>query len=478
MAGIGFQLKELFNESGVFKTVKAYSYSALVTVGPMFLCILLITFSKELLLHLDAPIYEADRFLAAVEYAFIFSQVITGGFSFSISRFIADQTYLKKEEYVLSSMYGLIAVCVAIGSICSWLLYYNSPLPFLFKLVTYIFFLELIIIWIQCMYVSAIKDYVKIAKSFVYGVVVAGGLLWISYKYFDLATSTTVFICLDIGFLVIVLKFTQYIKQFFRVNNHEYFRFLIYLEKYPSLFLSGFFYVAGLYAHNIIVWQGDLGIIVDHTFRIAPFYDVPVFFAYLTVLPAMILFMVSVETNFYEVHRKYYYRILNGFPLKDIIQAKKELYKVVSVELSLIAEVQVVVSFISLGVGIQLLPLLGMTGEQVHIFIILTLSNFFFILLYTIVIILLYFDDRQGAFRSTMTFSALMIISTIILSLIYDMNGISVFIASFLTVIYTIRKLIHYLNNIDYYTFCTQPVVFIEKVTKTEQILKKFNSIS
>ncbi len=43
MAGIGFELKKLFKERSLFYDIKAYFISSLVSIGPVFLCILLIT---------------------------------------------------------------------------------------------------------------------------------------------------------------------------------------------------------------------------------------------------------------------------------------------------------------------------------------------------------------------------------------------------------------------------------------------------
>ena len=472
MAGIGFQLKKLFQGSGFFWNLRAYSYSAIVTIGPMLLTILLILVAKELLIAVETPYVEVERFMAATEYAFIFSQIITGGFTFVISRYVADQTFLEKEENVLSSMYGLISVCVMLGGVSAILFYARSPLPLSFKVVTYVFFIELIIIWLQSMYVSALKDYIKIVKSFLIGVGVAAVAIWLSVQVFGFKNATALFISLDLGFLVIILMFTQYIKQFFNINNHKYFKFLIYLEKYPFLFFGGLLYVFGLYGHNIVVWQGSLKISIDDTFIIAPYYDVPVFYAYLTFLPAMILFMVTVETTFYDVYKKYYHRILHSFSLQDILNAKREMFKIVSLELTFIAEVQLFVIFSSIAFGIKLLTWLGMTLEQIHIFTILVLGSLFFTLMFTIVIILLYFDDRNGAFFTTLLFAICSITITALTPNV-EYLGLSVFLASFISVCFALYKLINYLNNIDYYTFCSQPIVYQEKITRTELLLRK-----
>lgn len=463
MAGIGFQLKKMFNERGLLANVRAYSYSAIVTVGPLALCILLMTVAQQLLISVNTPYAERELFLAATQYALIFSQIITGGFNLIVSRYIADQLFLEKYENILASMFGVIAICVFLGGMSAFVFFSFSPLDITFKIVSYILFVELIIVWIQCMYVSALKDYMKIVKSFLIGVIISGLAVYICIKFLHIYSATAMMICLDIGFFFMLIKFTQYIRDFFKVNNFKYFLFLSYMKKYPLLFICGFCYTLGLYGHNFIVWQGKHQHIVEDTFVIAPFYDVPVFFAYLSVLPAMVLFVVSVETNFYTAYKTYYNRILNSFPLKDILSAKRDMFKVLSLELSFIAEIQLFVAICSIALGLKFLPLLGLTYDQIQLFIFFVLGFLFFILMYTVVLLLLYYDDQKGASWTTVIYTVGSMLLTFIFLNIGN-YGFSIFITAFIGLSFALWKLSKYLNRIDYYTFCSQPLIPKKKI--------------
>ncbi|QHE53634.1 exopolysaccharide Pel transporter PelG [Pontibacillus sp. HMF3514] len=472
MAGIGFELKKLFNSSTIFSNFKAYGYSTIVTVGPMFLCIIMILVTRYLLKWIGAPSGEIELFMSASQYAFIFSQIITGGFTFSISRYVADQTYLNKNEYILSSMYGLISICVMLGGVVAFIFYFDSPLDFAFKLSSFLFFICLIIIWVQAMYVSALKDYIKIVRSFIVGVLISTILILISVILFKFKTATAIFICLDVGFFIMVLQFSKTIRDYFPVNNQLYFHFLIYLEKHPYLFWGGYLFTIGLYSHLIMVWFTKYQVVIKDTFYIAPFYDVPVFFSYLTVLPSMILFMVSVETNFYKSHKLYYHRVIHGASLKDILNAKKKLFKVVSLELTFIAEIQLFVVITSIAIGVQFFPEIGMTPNQIHIFTVLTLGNLFFILMNTIVIMMLYFDAQKITFSCLALFSVSSI-TLVGVGIVHNIYGFPMFISSFLAFSLAFYLLRRILNNIDYNTYCTQPIIYFEQETKIEAFLKK-----
>ena len=477
MAGIGFQLKPLYEQSHFLSQLRAYGYSAITAVGPMFLTILLVIACREWLLYLEAPTNEINVFMAAVQYAFIFSQVLIGGFLFVISRYVADQTFMEKEENVLSSMYGTIGITVFVGFIAAVLFYWSSPLPFLYKLLTYLFFTELSIIWVLSMYVSALKDYKKIVKSYLFGTILAAFLIWMLTTVFNQMTAIAVFIGLTIGFLVIIVLLMRNIFQYFQLNNKQYFHFLTYIEKYPALFAIGLFYYLGLYGHNMAVWIGDRGIVVADTFMMAPYYDTPVFYAYLSILPALILFMVTVETTFYAVYKKYYGRILNGFPLQDIESAKQEMYRVLRLEILFLAQVQLLVTILFLFVGVRFLPSLGLTQDQIDIFMVVVLGSWFLSLMITIFLVLLYFDEKKAAFLLTGVYALLSVTLTFLFMNFFNQYGGGMFIAALISLIFGSRLLVSRLNDLDYTTFCYQPIVQKTSTTKTEWLLKKIGSL-
>jgi uncharacterized membrane protein len=477
MAGIGFQLKELYNQSNFFAQLRAYGFSAVTAVGPMFLSILLITAAREWLMALEAPSSEVSLFIASVQYAFIFSQILTGGFLFILSRFLADQMFMEKEENILSSLYGAIGVVLLIGIIVAMIFYWSSPLPLSFKFISYLFFMELNIIWILSIYVSALKDYRKIVWSYLLGVIAAILFIWAATGLFGIETALAVFIGLDLGFLLIAIMLMRHIFSFFRWDNKQYFYFLTYMEKYPFLFFIGLFYYLGLYGHNFAVWFGNRQVVVADTFFMATYYDTPVFYAYFSLLPSLILFMVTLETKFYTTYKKYYWRILNGFPLKDIESAKQEMFRILRFEILFLAQVQLVVTFVFLFMGVHFLPFLGLIQDQIDIFMVIVLGSWFLSLVITLFLILLYFDERKAAFSLTGFYALSSFAATILLNKFFDIHGAGMFIAAVLSFGYGSWLLVRQLNEIDYSTFCYQPIVYKEKITRTEQFLRKVGSL-
>lgn len=472
MAGIGFQLKELYNQSNFLGQLRAMSFSAIVATGPMFLTILLITVVREWLLVLNTPLSEVLLFMSTTQYAFIFSQLLTGGFLFLIARYVADQTFLEQETKVLSSLYGVLAITFLLGFVVTLIFYWNSPLPFAYKFASYLFFVELIGIWVLSMYVSALKDYKRIIVSYVVGVGISFLVSWLLIQMFEVTTAFAMMISLVLGFGVVYGMLFRYVKHYFQVDDKNYFDFLRYVEKYPLLFGIGFFYYLGLYGHSFFVWgSSEYQTIVAETFAIAPFYDVPVFYAYLSVLPALVLFMVTIETKFYVTYKKYYSRILNGSSLSEIENAKREMFRVLRLELLFLAQVQLLVVLLAIFLGLTLLPAIGVTQGQLDIYVYGAIGSWFIGMMINVFMLMLYFDERKSAFSVIALFAGVTMIMTVISLTTWLPLGSNLFIGGAVAMLTSIVVLTKNLNNIDYATFCTQPIVMKEKPTRIEKYL-------
>lgn len=463
MAGIGFELRKMFHNRGSISNIRAYAFSSLVTVGPMLLCIFMVTFLQQLLIHMNASYLDRMAFLCAVQYAFIFSLLLTCGFNMSLSRYIADKIYLKEYEDIIASMYGVISVCVLIGGMIGALFYYFSPLEASFKVPAYLLFIELIIVWLQASYLTALKDYMRIVKG--YGIAVIVAILSAVCFLFVLEIQLAVgmLISLTIGFFVMIVTSAIHLESFFQRRQRNYFLFLTYLDKYPTLLFTGLFASLGFYIHNFIYWlAGPLQESVAHTYLIAPTYDVPAFYASLSILPTMVVFVVSVETSFYEKYRDYYATILGTGSLQNIMRAKQDMIQVLMQQLSFMLELQLFFTLVSLALGISFLPAIGFTSTEIETFNILVVADFFYVAMFVVTLLLLYFDDRKGAFITTCIFVGSTLLITLVM-LPLENYGFSFFVAAFLSLAAALVRLVYFLKNIDYYTFCSQPLVIREK---------------
>lgn len=478
MAGIGFELRRLFREQGLINNVRAYAYSSLATVGPMILCMVLIFALQRMMTAYDSGYADWELYIATVSYCFIFSIVLTSGMSIVITRYVADMLFEKKYDRLMSSFYGSLIVMLPIGSIAAVWFLSGVTAELDYKVAAYFFFMELIVIWLQGVYLSALKDYIRIARGFIFGGICAllGG--WLLFQFTELQGTTAALFGLDIGFFVIaVLSFYHFEQKFPKGGSEYYFDFLKYFRKYGSLFFAGCFVYSGVYLHNFVYWWGPQGSEVADRFRVMPFYDLPVFYAFLSVMPTLVTFVVSVETSFYEKFRLYYLQILNGGTLADIAAAKKKMQKTLVREISFLMEIQLLFTVLAVALGIKFLPKIGFTMAQLDLFNILALGYFLFIVMFVLIHILMYFDDRKGVLWIGALFVALnLVCSYLMMHWTYD--GLGMFIASFIALGVTIGRVLYVLRNIDYYTFCSQPVNQTKRSREKSMFAKPGISIS
>ncbi|WP_276354075.1 exopolysaccharide Pel transporter PelG [Cohnella caldifontis] len=464
MAGVGFELRKLFRDQGIVHTFKAYAYSSLTTVGPMFVCMLMILFLQTLLAHNGASYPDRELFLATVVYAFVFSVLVTGGLSMLLTRFLSDRMFEKKYEHLLSSYYGAIGVCLPIGAVAAWLFLRHVQAGSAFKAAAYLLFAELIVVWIQSVHLSALKDYKRIVRNFSFGAgfAIVGTWAWFRFTPYDNALSAVCWI--DLGLLIIVGLTARHFAGFFPPRSSRlYWSFLSYLNKYPSLLLIGTFLYAGVYVHSFVYWfSPDFGESVASAYRISSYYDLPVFYAYLSVVPTLVTFVVSVETSFYDKFRDYYTKIISSGTLQEITRAKQEMQRTLMQEVSFVMEVQLLFTVVSLAVGIKALPAIGLTMEQLDIFKILVLGYYAFIVAFVLLLLMLYFDDRRGVAWISGGF-VLLNAGLTLWTMRHGQHGLGMFIASFIALVVALVRLRLYVRNIDYYTFCAQPLVVVEK---------------
>ena len=243
------------------------------------------------------------------------------GIIMTVSRYVSDKLYMEDTKDVLASMFGAISITVATGSVFGFIFYISSPIAFLFKLFSYLIFIELSVINILMVYVSAVKDYKKVALSFSIGLIVTIGI-GIILNFFQIEILTAMMAGLTIGFFVNILFLLFVIKKFFKIMTNKVFDFILYLKKMPLLFLINLFYTAGLFGHNIIFWiWSDLSVKSMGTYLNAPSYDTAAFYSIFTIIPSLVVFVVKTETAFYTKYKEFCDSIINGGTFRDIKNA-------------------------------------------------------------------------------------------------------------------------------------------------------------
>lgn len=480
MAGIGFELRKLYRKQGLVHNIKAYAYSTTTTVGPMLLCLVLVFVQQWLMKRHDVSYLQNELFIATLAYCFVFSIIVTSGLSLLVTRFIADRIYEKKYGDVINAYYGSVLLILPIAAIIAVTFLFFVEESLLYKIVAYIFFIELVMIWMQNVFMSALKDYKRIFMSFAIAVLLSIIASLLLYQFTALDPVIVALLGMDIGFASILISASLHFENVFpRGEQRNYLTFLQLMKRYPAITFSGLFVYSGVYIHNLVYWlfSDENMLIADH-FLLMPFYDVAVFYAYLTVLPSLIFFVVIIETDFYEQFLNYYRNVIDGGTYESVQAAKKKMQKVLLFRLGFLAEIQLLFTTLGIALGLLFLPKIGFLALQLDVYITLCFSYFFFILFFVVLHILMYFDDRRGILYMSGGFVVGSAILTFT-SMKIEMHGMGMFFASFILLLIVLARLLYILKNIDYYTYCPQPMVTIgpEGTAKKKSILHKRKQI-
>ncbi|CAJ1003841.1 MULTISPECIES: exopolysaccharide Pel transporter PelG [Bacillales] len=463
MAGIGFQLKRLFDREGLFGRVQAISYASLVTVGPILSCMAAVAAVHWLLVTEMAPYRARLLFQAGTAYVFAFSFIVAAPFSMLFTRLASDQLYDKRYDELLPTFYRSLQLALGSAAVPAAAFLLLAPLELAEKLVLVVMYMELIVIWMGVVYVSAMKAYRRIAGAFFAGMLLAMIAVWLYVRLEgEHLAAWGLFAGLAGGFFVTASVLLWEIERFFRTPKPLYPNGLVsYLRQYPSLLAIGLFTAFSMYAHQFAQWVFH-GEWLEGTFLLAPEYDVAVYYAVLSVLPTLVWFVVSVETAFYPKYRQYYDAILGQGSIIEIDRARREMEQVLIGEMAKLMGIQLVFSLVAVACGILYLPYIGFTAQQVDTFNILVMSFYTYIMTSVSLLLLLYFDDRKGALALSAIFLAANIAAAWALRDI-EYQGLSLFAASFPVLIATLSRLIYRLRRLHYATFSAQPLASREQ---------------
>lgn len=459
MAGIGFELKKIFNKNTISSHIKGFSYASFVSVGPMIISVVMLIIIGRILKHEEVSIKDRELVNVAIMYAYIFAMINVSGYVMLASRYIADKLFIEDLKDVLASLVGVIAISTFTGGLIALGFYIRSPLPLDFKLLSYMLFLELSILYILIAYVSAVKDYKKVAYSFALGVLITI-VSSIVLNLLGVNIILAVLLGIDFGFFITITILLAVIKRFFGVLSNKIFDFLKYIYKMPMLFFVNIFYTLGLFVHSFIFWKfSDVSISLNDTYLAAPTYDMATFFAVLTILPSIVLFVVKVETSFYEKYKSFCQAIVNGGSLRDLQIAKVNMVEVIRREISYIIEVQFILTFLLIIIGVNVvLPLMGSSSQTIELFTFLAIGYFLTYITFIIVTILLYFDNQEAAFKITGFFLLSNTLLTYIsIQLGDDYYGLGLCASALLSLVISMQLLNNTLHQIDYRLFCKQP---------------------
>lgn len=412
MAGIGFRLRELMKTDTFSGVLQAYCFAGIIGSGPWVLSIVGILLIGIINTENAYTAPFIGEFQISVTYLMATSLILTGPLQLMFTRFVADRLYEKHDEQVLPNLVGAIFIVVAVsGTFASICLIYLFAGSVLYRLLMLSGLVILSSIWIVVIILSGLKAYREILLAFLIGY---GITVWASMELtaFGLEGLLSGFI---LGHSILLFMLLNVVFRSYSSNQLIAFDFLRRSQIFPSLAITGLLYNLAIWADKFIFWfNPQTSTAIISPLRGSELYDLPIFLAYLSIIPGMAVFLLRMETDFVEQYTKFYAAINEGAPLKQILQIYEEMMRVIRRGFIEIFKVQGMVVIILLALGDKLLAWVGISPFYRILLNIDLVAVGVQVLLLAVLNLLFYFDYRKDALYLCLLFAVSNIVFTLL----------------------------------------------------------------
>lgn len=455
MAGIGFRLQKILENDSYTATLKAHFFSILICAGPWIFSILTLFALNAFIPESISP-FQYVYFRSVMIYVFAFSLITIGPLHFPITRYLADKLYNRESDAMVPVFNTSLAVVMIIQLIIGSLFFGGAGGTVSNRVLSVMIFITIGAIWLVMIFLTALRDYKAIASAYALGSLAAVFASLILGKQIGLNGYLLGY---WIGHAVILLLWSARIFVEFpstRFWDWDIFRSAV---RYPVLIWTGFFYNLALWIDKIIFWASPHAFSVTERLRTYAGYDNAAFFAYLTIIPALSLFMIRIETDFYFHYRKYYMRISAKAPLSGILRARKAISLSLKFSTMQLIRFQAPVSLAVIAFAPELAEVLKMSSASIPTFRIMVAGAFLHSFLLMTFIIILYFDFQKMAMVCAALFCVLNgLFSYITTMLPAQYFGYGYFFSALICLTISYYWLDSRIRNLEFHTFSPQPI--------------------
>jgi len=393
MAGIGFEIRKILKEETIFSIVKAFSYAGVVSSGPWIISMISILISGYV-----AGLYFNDQhivvnFTLMVTYLIALSLLLTSFSQLSFTRYVSDVLFRKESEKVLPNTIGIIIINMIAGVFFilpfSVSIYVDTK-NFILAMVFESTFVILCALWIVNIVLTGLKNYKYITFSFLisYALIVVFAIFTgkEGLEFFMLSFFIGQAVLL---FLLMLLMFKEF-------KSDKLVAFDFSKEIYKDLVFIGFFLNASIWVDKFIFWfdpstsyQG-VGLL-----RYSPIYDYPIFLAYLSIAPAMAIFLFRIETDFALFYDKYFSAAREGGTLKELYIYANEMIDSAKIGLIEILRIQILVGFFLVLFSDKIFKFFKISIVYIPLFVVDLIGTTLQVFFMSIITVLFYLDKRR-----------------------------------------------------------------------------------
>jgi len=327
MAGIGFALQKLSSRNSLASRSMAGAHAILIASGPWIVIMsglgILYFLSRT---ALDAS--ELTTFSVLVIYSFALSLVLTAPISMEatlrVSALLYKRQFDRVQDVYLGALVLTTVVALALGLFFAFgLLNLSAGLA----VAAIVCIMQVSHLWLAMAFVAAIKQYAAVTSAFAIGLScsVVFGVAAARLGYGPAGMLVGFSIGLAVAFCVLnflILRTFPSERRSLRATAGSL------LSQRP---LSITFFAASLagalavWIDKVVVWHSGEAAAVQQGLLYAPRYDSPMFIAYLSIVPVMSVYVVWLETTFFDGYRHYRDIVQSGGTLRQLEEQRRVL---------------------------------------------------------------------------------------------------------------------------------------------------------
>ena len=456
MAGIGFELRKILNRDSYFALVRAYAYAGLISSGPWVLSILGLVAIGLLSVNIAVPNLLISQFQVSVTYLIMASLILTGVLQLSFTRWVSDQLFGHRSDTIVPNFAGVLLVTNLVAGSLSLVLVFASfsGESVIYRALLVAGFVTMSDVWLATIFMSGLKFYKTIVLLFAggYGVSVVLAVLLRGQGLEGLLAGYIV------GQFLMLMGMVFIILRSFPAERLIAFDCFRPGAMYPTLMAVGLLFNFAIWADKIVFWlAADTGHPVIGPLRASVIYDMPVFLAYLGIIPGMAVFLVRFETDFVEWYDKFYNAVREGGSLEEIARMRDEMVFAIRQGLFDIIKIQTLSVLVLVVFAPTLFDKLNISPLYLPLFYVDAVAASLQVALLAVMNVFFYLDKRREVLATVALLAALNVLLSIVsLRLGVVFYGYGFALAMLVTLVFSLRVLERKLGRLEYETFMLQ----------------------
>ena len=456
MAGIGFELRKLLKKDSLLGLVQAYAYAGVIGSGPWVLSIVGMLLIGFLSASVVVPPILITQFQVSVTWLIASSLIVTGVVQLAFTRWISDRLFEKRDNLVLSNLNGLLLAVISVGGALGVVLAFVAfpGHDLVYRVLMLAAFVLLCGIWIVTILLSGLKRYKQILLMYAlgYGLTVVAALIARPWGLNGLMFGFV------LGHLVLFVGMWVIVAAGYPSDEAVSFAFFKKETRYPSLMIIGVLYNLGVWMDKFVFWlYPPTSESIIGPLRASVIYDLPVFMAYLCILPGMAVFLVRIETDFVEYYDKFYDAVRGGGSLEYIENMRDEMVYAIQQGLGEIAKIQALAVLVTFVAGPWLLDALGISRLYLPLLHVQVVGAGLQVGLMAVLNVFFYLDQR----RTVLLLCAMFVLLNVVLTGLTLVFGAALYgygfaLATLLTLAAGVLLLSKRLHRLEYQTFMLQ----------------------